>query len=632
MEIVYKPWGKEEWLELNDKYCYKRIHINSGFQTSYHYHEVKVETNYIIQGKAEVWLENDEGIVEKTLKSEGDVFTVIPPRKHRVVAITDTILQEVSSPEVDDVIRLEDDTNRPGGRLEQEHLKPGVLILAAGKGERLMPLTSYINKALLPINNQAVISKLIKKFPKDYKFVITLSHKGKDVEDYLQISFPEYDFEFVYVDDIESDSSGPGYSALCAESYLQRPFYLLTVDCLVTSPIPNLYENWLGVHPTGLPEKYATIKSDSDGHIIEIANKSSSGFEDAFIGIASISDYEVFWSELKSQMQKGELVDAFNNPSKYPDFKIKSLDWFDTGNLDDLEKARLFFDNQPLSLSKSNNEIVYNEQEKFIKFIPNSERLNNLFIRSQFISNYLPSNVTVKNNFLYYDWINGATLYQINKKEIYEKFLDFYFSNVDYIESKEEDFKKFYQEKTKSRINIFLEKNGNDFYDKKYKINGVEHNSLSEILKQLNFEQFNNNKYTKNFHGDLQFDNVLYSDEKFYYIDWRDSFGSSTDFGDVYYDLAKLYGGMLLPYNLMKNEKNISINCIYENIEFEYKTILELEDVSNYFLKLIKNENYDLNIVKTITGLIFINMSPLHDENFSKLLWFKGIELLDEHK
>ena len=103
----------------------------------------------------------------------------------------------------------------------------------------------------------------------------------------------------------------------------------------------------------------------------------------------------------------------------------------------------------------------------------------------------------------------------------------------------------------------------------------------------------------------------------------RDSFGSSTDFGDVYYDLAKLYGGMLLPYNLMKNEKNISINCIYENIEFEYKTILELKYVPNYFLKLLKNENYDLNILKTITGLIFINMSPLHDENFSKLLGLK---------
>ena len=63
-KIVYKPWGKEIWLELNDKYCYKRIHINVGAQTSYQYHKQKLETNYIIDGEAEVWLENNEGIVE----------------------------------------------------------------------------------------------------------------------------------------------------------------------------------------------------------------------------------------------------------------------------------------------------------------------------------------------------------------------------------------------------------------------------------------------------------------------------------------------------------------------------------------------------------------------------------------
>ena len=64
MDVVYKPWGKEIWLELNDKYCYKRIHINAGFKTSYHYHEIKLETNYIAEGKAEIWLENEDGLVE----------------------------------------------------------------------------------------------------------------------------------------------------------------------------------------------------------------------------------------------------------------------------------------------------------------------------------------------------------------------------------------------------------------------------------------------------------------------------------------------------------------------------------------------------------------------------------------
>ena len=84
MKTVYKPWGKEIWLELNDKYCYKRIHINAGTKTSYQYHEYKLETNYIIKGTAEVWLENDAGIIEKNIMEAGEFFTVHPPKKHRV--------------------------------------------------------------------------------------------------------------------------------------------------------------------------------------------------------------------------------------------------------------------------------------------------------------------------------------------------------------------------------------------------------------------------------------------------------------------------------------------------------------------------------------------------------------------
>jgi len=121
MKVVSKPWGKEIWLELNDKYCYKRIYINAGTRTSYQYHKNKLETNYIINGKAEVWLENDEGVVEKKVMIKDQFFTVIPPRKHRVIALTDLILQEVSTPEVDDVIRIEDDSGRGTGRIDSEH-------------------------------------------------------------------------------------------------------------------------------------------------------------------------------------------------------------------------------------------------------------------------------------------------------------------------------------------------------------------------------------------------------------------------------------------------------------------------------------------------------------------------------
>lgn len=121
MKVVNKPWGKEIWIELNDRYCYKRIYITAGNRTSFQYHEKKLETNYIIDGETEVWLENDNGVVEKNIMKKDDFFTVKPYRKHRVIAITDLILQEVSTPEVDDVIRIEDDARRGNGRIESEH-------------------------------------------------------------------------------------------------------------------------------------------------------------------------------------------------------------------------------------------------------------------------------------------------------------------------------------------------------------------------------------------------------------------------------------------------------------------------------------------------------------------------------
>lgn len=120
-KVVKKPWGKEVWLALNEHYCYKRIYIKAGEKTSFQYHVRKRETNFIISGEAEVLLEDDEGIMQSYQMQEGDFFDVVPPRRHRITAKTDLILQEVSTPEVDDVIRIFDDTNRPDGKIESEH-------------------------------------------------------------------------------------------------------------------------------------------------------------------------------------------------------------------------------------------------------------------------------------------------------------------------------------------------------------------------------------------------------------------------------------------------------------------------------------------------------------------------------
>tara|TARA_B100001989_G_scaffold252401_1_gene234293 strand:+ start:763 stop:2667 length:1905 start_codon:yes stop_codon:yes gene_type:complete len=630
MKVVYKPWGKEEWLELNDHYCYKRIYINAGFQTSYQYHEEKLETNYIAKGKAEVWLENEDGVVEKSIKTEGDTFTVIPPRKHRVVAITDIILQEVSTPQVDDIVRLEDDTNRGGGRLESEHIKPGVLILAAGKGERLKSLTETINKALIPINNEAIISKIIKKFPSEYKFVITLGYKGKMIENYLKIAFPLHDFEFVYVDDFESANSGPGYSALACKEFLQRPFYLVTVDCLISSPLPSLSGNWLGVHPTGYPEKYSTVKFDDNFSIKEFLNKDINGFDYAFIGLAGFTDYQKFWSELEKNIDEGELVNSFNNPEKYNDFQAEVLDWFDTGNLDDLEKAKLYFRDKPLSLSKENNEFVYKEDTKFIKFISHPGRLKNLYNRGLFLDKLIPNNLSVTDSFLYYDWVEGDTLYNIDKIEIYKKFIDDYLDSVELVPGNKKDNNYFYKDKTFDRIKKFKDIYGNRYTEESFIINEVRYDSLDNLIKKIDFKIFENHKFTNNFHGDLQFDNILYSSSKFYYVDWRDSFGKSIEAGDIYYDLSKLYGGMIIPYNMMKDENNIYFSENSLAVNFEIVKNQKLDQIVNYYFKLLSNTEFEISKIKLISSLIYLNMAPLHEEKFGKFLWFNAISKLSD--
>jgi len=634
-KIVHKPWGKEEWLALNEFYCYKRIYINSGYKTSYQYHQFKHETNYIIEGTAEVWLENEDGVVEKKILSAGDFFNVKPPKKHRVIAITDIILQEVSTPHVDDVFRIDDEFNRSDGKIESEHKTPAVLILTAGIGSRLGNITKNINKAMIPINNKAILTHIIEKFPKDYDFIIALGYKGDELRQYCNLSHSDLKITFVEIDNIEGIGSGPGYSTLKCKEHLQRPFYFITSDCIINSKIPHLDGNWLGTYPTGYPEKYSTLEVDDDNNILNFVNKSDKGFNNAFIGIASIWDYDVFWKELESNIIEGEMVSAFNNISNYPSFKSKQLDWLDTGNLDDLNKTKIFLNDDPLSLFKTTDEITY-KVGNFLKFSPNIKSIENKKKRAEILSNLIPSNFISTKNFISYKWESGNTLYEIDSLEVYEHFLIKLLENINnsvIINVDNSVYQDFYVNKTNSRKKLFTDKYGQEYLNRTFNINGRNYNSLDEILSSIKFDVlFDNNLYSL-FHGDLQFDNIIYNSDnsKFYYIDWRESFGNRTEGGDIYYDLAKLYGGLIIPYNLMKKENSITLNEGSTAVTYTYDVSNNLTKFKTIYEKWLTDNKYDLNKVRLITGLIFLNMSPLHDDKFGKMLWFKSIEILSEY-
>ncbi len=112
MKQIVKPWGEELWLAHNELYACKIIRINKGTRTSLQYHLQKHETIYIDQGSVIATLEDENGnLVQSTLHA-GAIIENVPLRKHRLEALEDTRLIEVSTPQLDDVVRVEDDYKR----------------------------------------------------------------------------------------------------------------------------------------------------------------------------------------------------------------------------------------------------------------------------------------------------------------------------------------------------------------------------------------------------------------------------------------------------------------------------------------------------------------------------------------
>jgi len=146
VKIVTKPWGSEKWLAdgfPEFKYALKEIFFRAPHKTSLQFHKQKEETEYFIKGKgifhySETIIDikkyenggyaNEE--ISKIINNlstikivPGTIIHVKPGCIHRVESIEDLMMIEASTIELDDVVRLQDDSGRPDGHIENEHLE-----------------------------------------------------------------------------------------------------------------------------------------------------------------------------------------------------------------------------------------------------------------------------------------------------------------------------------------------------------------------------------------------------------------------------------------------------------------------------------------------------------------------------
>ncbi len=111
---VDKPWGYELiWAETG-RYVGKLLHINAGEALSYQYHEVKEETIYVLSGTLVHHVAEGDGPKSTIELERGQCFHITPGLRHRFEAPVDVELLEASTPELDDVVRLEDRYGRTG--------------------------------------------------------------------------------------------------------------------------------------------------------------------------------------------------------------------------------------------------------------------------------------------------------------------------------------------------------------------------------------------------------------------------------------------------------------------------------------------------------------------------------------
>lgn len=110
-----KPWGHETIWALSDRYVGKSLHINAGHELSVQYHNRKDETVHLLSGEIvyRVQREGDDVLDDMKLKV-GESFRITPGTIHQMIAVTDCDVLEVSTPEIDDVVRLSDKYGREG--------------------------------------------------------------------------------------------------------------------------------------------------------------------------------------------------------------------------------------------------------------------------------------------------------------------------------------------------------------------------------------------------------------------------------------------------------------------------------------------------------------------------------------
>jgi len=505
-----------------------------------------------------------------------------------------------------------------------------VLIPSAGLGSRLGDLSKNLNKSLMTIYTKPVLSYIIEKFPKNIEIVIAVGYAGQLIKDFVDLAYPDRNIRFVDVDIYDGPGSGLGYTLLKCEQHVQCPFIFYCNDTIVVEDIPLPDHNWMGYAEVYDNATYRSLKIENDS-IVALNEKNYKIECPASMGINGIFDYADFWQ----QMNDGKIHGSITKGETYAlremiplGIKAVKFTWFDTGNLEAIQKTIDYFDTKEYNILKKPNESIWFVENKVIKYSYDKDFIRERIERNKSLDGLIPKITGYKDNLYAYEFVPGTILSKCININIFHRLLEelkSFWKLKKLTPEKATEFKEkclnFYQQKTYKRLdNYFIKYN---YEDAEEIINGVKVPTLNSLLQKIDWNNISDG-IASAYHGDLHFENILLSDsDNFLLLDWRQNFADIIEYGDIYYDLAKLLHGIVVSHEMINNnfyfiednDGNIKIN-IHRN-----QTHVEIE---NIFFKFLKKENYDIQKVKILTALIYLNIASLHHYPYSKFLFYFG--------
>lgn len=511
------------------------------------------------------------------------------------------------------------------------NMKANVLISTAGPGTRMATVYPEIHKSLLPYNGKPILFEIINIIPKKFLICIILGHKSEQIKNFLAIMFPKRKFEFVYVDDWTSKNSGTAYSLKFATDSIQDSFWYLPCDGVYTEM------------------DFFSIKSSEDLFIVskienneakeyltlELKNKRvfSKKFKKkidkqstyAFTGAMRILDKNKFFTKLEKLNSK-EFIDVINPGA----LTYITENWIDLGNLESYQKNNSV---QAFDFSKK-DEFTYEFEKLVLKWWANPAIAQLKMKKPNHMPEVFPKNSISIGEFYRYDLAKGVTFYDSVNPVNFQNFLDWMVAKVWKSKNLDitSDLSNFYKEKTISRIKML----GTKLNSKEYNpinVDGVDVKNWKHYFEQINWDMLINSNSPAFIHGDLQFDNIIHDKktDRFVLIDWRYEFGNQDLYGDLYYDFAKLLGGILLNYKLIKNgELNFQFNK--GKAKITTPSVQNKEELIKILEKTALNANLDITKIRLLVPLILWNMAPLHKEPFSSICWSLGLKYFETYQ